>query len=471
VTGGTTTTSSYGYDADGDTTTRPGQSLTYDAEGRVSTVTAGSSSQADVYDASGNLLLEKDSTAGTTLFLGATELHLASGATTASAVRTYTANGIPVAERSTVAGVSGSTETWLGADAQGTVDLQMNATTGTFGVRLQDPFGNARGTSTTTWGDGHGFLNATTDALSGLVQLGARMYDATTGRFLSVDPVLKPTDPQQNNGYSYAHNTLVDLADPNGLDPAEYWNPATAPNHPYVPPGGHAPVAPGNATTVEVSPHVYDSANDPHLKGMMAQYRALGGTSHSSEILEIYLWHLICVNGGDTCGTVFRNTIAHIQQGGLTDGVIVGGGLGSTFYFITDPVESGGAGQVVVRQLSDPESMVGATFDQVRTMIPEGWIEKPMTKGLGTRWLSPGRNPGARGYIEYSEEGSPGTDEPVHAGGAYIKVSVGGEDWRAAGAGNSVLDDPDAPNVAIFGRGSTGPIDLSQEFKFEVGAP
>jgi RHS repeat-associated protein len=252
VTGGTTTTSSYGYDATGNTTTRPGQTLTYDAEGKITAVTAGISSQSDVYDASGNLLLEKDSTAGTTLFLGSTELHLASGATTASAVRTYAANGIAVAERSTVAGVSGSTETWLGADAQGTVDLQMNATTGTFGVRLQDPFGNARGTSTTTWADGHGFLNATTDALSGLVQLGARMYDAALGRFLSVDPVLKPSDPQQNNGYSYAHNSPVDLSDANGLDPAEYWNPATAPDHPYVPPG-QAPPAAGRSPTQQIT--------------------------------------------------------------------------------------------------------------------------------------------------------------------------------------------------------------------------
>jgi RHS repeat-associated protein len=266
VTGGSTTTSSYGYDAAGNTTTRPGQSLTYDAEGKTSSVTAGSATQSDVYDASGNLLLEKDSTAGTTLFLGATELHLAPGATTASAVRTYTSNGIPVAERSTVAGVSGSTLTWLGADAQGTVDLQMNVTTGAFGVRLQDPFGQARGASTTTWGDGHGFLNATTDALSGLVQLGARMYDASIGRFLSVDPVLSPGDPQQNNGYSYAHNTPVDLADPNGLDPAEYWNPSTAPATPYVPPGS-APAAGGNKS----SGHASQSSSFDPLAGFKAE--------------------------------------------------------------------------------------------------------------------------------------------------------------------------------------------------------
>jgi RHS repeat-associated protein len=218
-TGGTTGTSSYGYAADGGTTTRPGQTLTYDAEGRVSTVTAGSTTQSDIYDASGNLLLQTDSTTGSTLFLGATQLHETKGSTTASAVRTYSINGTPVAERSTTVGASGSVLTWLGTDAQGTVNLQVSASAGIATVRYQDPFGQARGTSPTTWSDGHGFLNATTDPLSGLVQLGARMFDASIGRFLSVDPVLSPTDPQQNNGYSYSHNSPINLADPTGLTP------------------------------------------------------------------------------------------------------------------------------------------------------------------------------------------------------------------------------------------------------------
>jgi hypothetical protein len=52
-------------------------------------------------------------------------------------------------------------------------------------MRLEDPFGQARGTSSAAWAsDGHGFLNATTDALTSLTQLGARMYDASLGRFL-----------------------------------------------------------------------------------------------------------------------------------------------------------------------------------------------------------------------------------------------------------------------------------------------
>ena len=220
VTGGATLTDSYSYDGDGDATALPGRTLTYDATAKVTGVSAGTNTQSDVYDASGDLLLQRDSSTGSILFLGPTQLHLAPGSTTASAVRTYTANGEPVAERSTVAGVSGSTVAWLAVDAQGTVNLELNVATGAVTPRYQDPFGQARGTSSTTWSDGHGFLNATTDALSGLVDLGARMYDGSIGRFLSVDPVLSPADPQQNNGYSYAHNSPLDLADPSGLMPA-----------------------------------------------------------------------------------------------------------------------------------------------------------------------------------------------------------------------------------------------------------
>ncbi|NEA41929.1 hypothetical protein G3I42_22205 [Streptomyces sp. SID11385] len=46
-----------------------------------------------------------------------------------------------------------------------------------------------------------------------LVHLGAREYDFTLGRFLSVDPVLDETDPAQMNAYSYAHNNPITSSD------------------------------------------------------------------------------------------------------------------------------------------------------------------------------------------------------------------------------------------------------------------
>jgi len=88
-------------------------------------------------------------------------------------------------------------------------------TTGAVTRRFADPFGNQRGTAA-TWTSDHGYLNKPTSPLSGLAQLGARAYDAVLGRFLSVDPVLAPDNPQQNNGYSYSANNPITRSDPDG---------------------------------------------------------------------------------------------------------------------------------------------------------------------------------------------------------------------------------------------------------------
>jgi RHS repeat-associated protein len=216
--GSSVSNTSYGYDAAGNQNSRPGQTVTYDAEGKVSTIGDGTNSESNIYDASGNLLLRTDSTTGTTLFNGATELHVAIGSSTASATRIYSANGVPVAERTTKTGVSGNKLTWLVADAQGTTNLEVDAVSGTLTYRAQDPYGNPRGT-VPTWTDDRGYLDAPTSSFSGLTQLGARLYDPSIGKFLSVDPVLDTANPQQNNGYAYGRNSPIDLSDPSGLTP------------------------------------------------------------------------------------------------------------------------------------------------------------------------------------------------------------------------------------------------------------
>ncbi|WP_439646864.1 RHS repeat-associated core domain-containing protein, partial [Streptomyces exfoliatus] len=65
-----------------------------------------------------------------------------------------------------------------------------------------------------------GFVGGTDETTTtGLVHLGAREYDPTIGRFISVDPILDVTDSQQMNGYNYANNSPVTLSDPDGLRP------------------------------------------------------------------------------------------------------------------------------------------------------------------------------------------------------------------------------------------------------------
>lgn len=214
----TTTTKTYTYDNAGDTTTRNGQALTYTPTGKISTITSGSNTQTDIYDAAGTLLLQQDPTDGATLFLGDTQLRQAAGSTSTSVVRTYSANGQPIAERTAAAGATTSTLNWISTDIDGTADLEIGATTGTVKHRYQDPYGNTRG-STVTWSSPNRYLNQPKSTFSSLTQIGARAYDATTGRFLTVDPVLSPFEPQQNNGYSYSHNSPITFSDPTGLKP------------------------------------------------------------------------------------------------------------------------------------------------------------------------------------------------------------------------------------------------------------
>ncbi|WP_130800342.1 RHS repeat-associated core domain-containing protein, partial [Streptomyces otsuchiensis] len=55
------------------------------------------------------------------------------------------------------------------------------------------------------------------DATTGLYNIGAREYDPALGRFISLDPIMDLTDPQQIHGYTYANNNPLAFTDPTGL--------------------------------------------------------------------------------------------------------------------------------------------------------------------------------------------------------------------------------------------------------------
>ncbi|WP_160311288.1 RHS repeat domain-containing protein, partial [Streptacidiphilus anmyonensis] len=223
ATGGTTGTDSYGYDAAGNTTTRtlaagPKQTLTWDPEGHLATVTDSSTTPATtssyLYDADGNQLIRRDN-ALTTLYLGSTELQLNTKTGAMTGNRYYDYPGAP----SIVAASSGAL-TYEIANNQGTGSTTVNATTGqVLARRYFKPYGDPRGTAATTWPDDHTFLGKTTDTSTALVDVGARKYDPTTGRFISADPVFQPGQPQSIGGYAYAGDDPVSSSDPTGLSP------------------------------------------------------------------------------------------------------------------------------------------------------------------------------------------------------------------------------------------------------------
>lgn len=223
-------TAAYSYDPTGNTTGRPNgtdkQTLTWTPEGQLDTLTekTGSgttkSTTSHIYDADGNLLIRRNTSGETVLYLdGGTEVHLDTSTSTAKhwAQRYYSAGGSVIALRTNKSGTS--TLTWLAADQHGTSSLALDATTQAVTKRYTNTFGVPRTGSTGTWPDDKAFLGASADPGTGLTHLGAREYDPSIGRFISVDPVLNLAEQQSLNGYTYGNNNPATLADPAGTDP------------------------------------------------------------------------------------------------------------------------------------------------------------------------------------------------------------------------------------------------------------
>lgn len=209
---------SYSYDAAGNMTGRPGQTITFNDAGKVSKVVAGSTTQETVYDVDGSILLRTNTTEGSSLFVGDTVLMQAPGSTVIAGIRTYSGTeGKPIAEKSAKTGTAGTTLTWLFSNLEGTVDVQTVANaTGTTTRMLRDPYGAPIGSSG-VWGSGTGYMNKPVTASTGLTTVGARTYDPVLGKFLSVDPVIDTNLPQQNTGYTYSGNNPTTYMDPSGM--------------------------------------------------------------------------------------------------------------------------------------------------------------------------------------------------------------------------------------------------------------
>jgi len=213
-----TTTGTYTYDAAGNTTSTPtSSSLTWNSEGSLATLTGNgtSASTGYLYDADGSQLIRTDANGDKTLFLPGQEViyHEATGTTTGT--RSIPLPGGVSVERSG----SANSYSYVLDNDQGTGAISLDYTGQNATYRPMTPYGAPRGTQPTNWPTDQGLVGGTTDAATGLTNLGAREYDPTTGRFLSADPILEATDPNQIGGYTYAGDNPVTLSDPSGLRP------------------------------------------------------------------------------------------------------------------------------------------------------------------------------------------------------------------------------------------------------------
>ncbi|MFE4970547.1 RHS repeat domain-containing protein [Kitasatospora sp. NPDC056651] len=216
ITGTGARTDTFTYDDAGNTIRRVtadgDQTLDWDTEGHLAKSTTAGKSTTFLYDADGNRLLRREPDS-VTLYLDGQELRLDKNANKVTGTRYITAG------QSTIVKSSDGSLNYLINDQQGTAQLTISADSLAYTRGDTTAFGTPRGKKPATWPTERGFVGGTNDATTGLTHLGAREYDAANGRFISVDPVLDPTDPQQINGYAYSNNNPVNMSDPSGLHP------------------------------------------------------------------------------------------------------------------------------------------------------------------------------------------------------------------------------------------------------------
>ncbi|MFE3578269.1 ricin-type beta-trefoil lectin domain protein [Streptomyces vinaceus] len=171
-----------------------------------------------VYDAAGNRLIEENGTSRT-LYLGEAEITVNKTGQALDATRYYSSPGAPTTVRRTGGKTTGHTLSTLLADQHNTATVSVDMAAGqAITRRKSDPYGNPRGAEPGNWPGSRTFLGTgIDDTNTALTHIGAREYESTTGRFISVDPIIDMTDPVQMNGYTYANANPIGNTDPDGL--------------------------------------------------------------------------------------------------------------------------------------------------------------------------------------------------------------------------------------------------------------
>jgi len=220
TTGATSSSYSYGYNADGEQVTRNAasgnQTLAWNGQGELTgadVTSSGASVGSYFYDPEGNLFAQTDSS-GTTIYLPDEQLTI--NGSTVSGVRFYSLPGGITAVRT---GPNNDYGFEIASDQHGTNTLYLDYTAQNPARRQFDPYGSPRGAAPAsgTFPGSRGFLNDPVEAGTGLTDIGARWYDPSTGTFASLDPLLETGSPGQMNGYTYASANPVGGSDPTGL--------------------------------------------------------------------------------------------------------------------------------------------------------------------------------------------------------------------------------------------------------------
>ncbi|MFH8989791.1 DUF6531 domain-containing protein [Streptomyces sp. NPDC017940] len=217
-----TTTTAYDYDTEGNQTKKGADTYAYDLAGQMSAATVAGASYAYDHDASGNQVTTRkggDVTSRTqwdpngALPILATEYD--SDWKIKQSYR-YDPLDQPTATKNAAGALF-----YYHHDTQGS-PVDVTSSTGTLHQRwAYDPYGT-RVLGTVTGGAPAGtpsYTGARYEAGTGNLDLHARQYDTTTGRFTRPDPAPRGPSTPYVSPYAYADNTPTLYTDPSGLTP------------------------------------------------------------------------------------------------------------------------------------------------------------------------------------------------------------------------------------------------------------
>jgi RHS repeat-associated protein len=199
----------YRYDANGNMTARTelgvGYSQSWDANNRLTRVRYGSTSSTPAeytfqYDPDGGRVRQIAPDGANTIYVGNGLYELTTGPAGAEARSYYVLGSQRVAMRQVTSNnqeVTGQTVTWLHGDHLGSTSLASNSS----GALVPQshayylPFGDARGAAATGLPTDFRFTGQRLTADIGLIQMGARWYNARLGRWTSADTVVPGSSP------------------------------------------------------------------------------------------------------------------------------------------------------------------------------------------------------------------------------------------------------------------------------------
>ncbi|MCY0996426.1 FG-GAP-like repeat-containing protein [Myxococcus sp. MISCRS1] len=217
---------SYGYDASGNQVSAPGRNVSYTAFDLPKQITGPGREVSFKYDGGQSRVLKRSSLGGVTTYVGSLYEKRQQGGQTQH-IFYVTGGGRPVAQVHWVDGGADQTLYLLG-DHLGSTERVVDALGNVLdGERMKfEPFGDGRlphalpvAASVASGAVRKSFTGHESDDEFGLVNMGGRIYDPETARFLTPDPFIQfPQDGQSYNRYAYTLNNPLRWTDPTGFE-------------------------------------------------------------------------------------------------------------------------------------------------------------------------------------------------------------------------------------------------------------